>query len=159
MAIKNLFTRIIILLSCVLTSCQSVKNPKERNFLVFEDNIKNIEDSICALNNILPKTNQLKCIYLIDIGNKLYSEFEENEIKLIGFIDSSSIYKTDTIPSIKNHNKKIFLDKVIYLNQNHISQCNLENSFPIYFYRNNIYMVDIPEHTDPPFRSKSHCEK
>jgi len=150
MVIKYFLKGIIILLSMFIISCQSVKNPKERNILVFEHSIENIEDSISALNTILFASKLQGCIYVIGNDNKLYiidDKFANND-KNVGFINDTTIYKSDSLDFIKKTDRFKFIELVRYLFKNRISQCNIEDNQAVYWYRDDIYMADMQEDLD-----------
>lgn len=133
-----------------IISCQSVKNPKERNILVFEHSIENIEDSISALNTILFASKLQGCIYVIGNDNKLYiidDKFANND-KNVGFINDTTIYKSDSLDFIKKTDRFKFIELVRYLFKNRISQCNIEDNQAVYWYRDDIYMADMQEDLD-----------
>lgn len=148
MVIKYILKGIIIFLSIFIISCQSVKNPKERNILVFEDNIKDIEDSISALNNILDITKLQGCIYVIDNDNKLVIIGNKFADRNIGFLNDTTIYKSDSLDFIKITDRFKFIELVRYLYKNKISQCNIEDNQAVYWYRDDIYMADMQEDLD-----------
>ena len=148
MVIKYFFKGIIILLSIFIMSCQSVKNPKERNFLVFQDNIKDIENSISVLNSILNTTKFHGYIYGIDNDKILYIEGSNNAIIKIGFVNDTAIYKSDSLDFIKKTDRFKFVELVRSLYENKISRCNIENNQVFYLYRDDIYMADMQEDLD-----------
>lgn len=150
---KNLF-KIAVLISATsfLFSCGNLNNPKERNKLIFNDNISSVTDSVIAMNNILLKSKNGLFTYGIDVDMNnadrndneffLYIDDSSNSVHNAGIITDSLLYKSKWLDFIDSSERKRFVNLALYLNKNYLSSCNFENGQLVYMYRADIYMAD-----------------
>lgn len=125
--------------TCCLFSCGKIDNPKERNQLIFANEISEVADSIGVLNAILLKTQKQNYVYAIE-GNFLYVTSLKQNVMKIGLLMDSSIYQSSSLSFIESSDRKHFISLISFLNRNYLSRCDVRNGLPVYLYRFDIYM-------------------
>lgn len=126
----------------VLTSCSDLRNPKERNKLVFYNSINAIADSIKEMNEILIKTEKQNYVYAID-SNKLYINENKQYANKLGLLTDNLLFENKSLSFIDTSDRKQFISLATYLNENYLSRCDIENGQMIYMYRADIYMGEL----------------
>lgn len=120
----------------IVSSCS--KNPVERNTIVFEAEIRDVQDSLITmmkLLTLLPKrSDNLNINYTIKRG-KLYANYS--------FLKDSIIEVGNPFSPFGGSEKKDFTSLAIYLNKNHISSAYFDESSSLWRF---IYR-DIPDIT------------
>lgn len=124
-----------------LFSCEKIVNPKERNRLIFTDNLESVADSLSVLNDMLLVTNKHFYIYAI-VEDYLYvTDTNENAVR-VGLLSDSLISKSESLSFISTLDRKRFIGLVAFLKRNYLSRCDIEGGQPVYMYRNNIHMAE-----------------
>jgi hypothetical protein len=122
-------------------SCGDIKNPVQRNKLIFKDSLHAVEDSINIMNEILFKTGKGKYMFVVD-SNYLYVNDSLNNISKIGLLSDTLTYKSELLFFIDKTERRRFVNLVLFLNQNYIGWCYLRYDQFVYMYRADIYMAD-----------------
>lgn len=136
---KYIFRKSIILyLFFTLISCSNVINLKERNKLVFIDNINLVVDSIIQMNDLVMNINQENFNWTVTSTGEFYI----NSINVGSLYDDALINKKEL--NCFEYDEKIkFISLVEFLSKNYITRCDREGVRIIYMYRTNIYMADL----------------
>lgn len=143
---------VLFVFAFCLFSCGNLENPKERNKLAFNDNICAVADSLNTMNEILFKSRNGMYTYGIDVDMNninrrenelfLYIEDSSHSVHNVGIITDSSLYESKLLNFIDVLDRKRFVNLALYLNNNSLSSCSVENGMFYYMYRFNIYMAD-----------------
>lgn len=142
-----------VMVILLVASCSGLHNPKERNHLVFKDDIAAVADSVEAMSNLLLKTGKEYRIYTVTAGDGndldspdriryLYLFNDSIGVQNIGLITDSTLYKNAHLSFIDSASRKRFVNLAYYLSQNELDDCGIYNGLPLFLYRDNIYMAD-----------------
>ena len=133
---------IIVVILIIVSSCGKLKNPQERNTLIFKDDINSVFNAIQSMNTILINSEvKNHFFYAIDDDNILYADYGENESTRIGSISDIELNKS-LISFISLNDRERFLKLASFLFNNHFERCGYKNNRFIYIYRSKIYMAD-----------------
>ncbi len=136
--------KIIILVWILgLYSCTSINNPKDRNTLVFNDNIDSVIQSIEKLNKIITASGRKFYVYAVE-DNHLYVEdgIRSSVARNLGNLNDSLVFSNISLHFIRDEDSRDFVRLVAYLYKNHIDRCDVVNNRCIYSYRSELYMAD-----------------
>jgi hypothetical protein len=103
-------------------------NPKERNKIVFKENVIEVQDSLLAFESILNKMpvykDDLVQIRVFD-KNVLYVNFKRisNIDSLLAIIKNNKDYSIKELEPLSNMEQKRFLHLVIFLKNNYLYDC------------------------------------
>jgi len=120
-----------------LISCTNVINPKERNKLVFIDDLNMVVDSINQMNKLVTKMNQEYFSWTVTPSGEFYINSTN-----VGYITDDSLINKKEYNYLENNEKIIFINLVKFLSKNYITKCDKESGRIMYMYRTNIYMAD-----------------
>jgi len=139
----NVLVKRFILLGSIfyLTSCMKVENPKERNRLVFADDVASVADSMRVLDSMLLGTYKRHYIYAVDGGYLYVTDNELNVVK-IGLLSDSALYQSPKLSCIDLPDRKRFISLIRFLKRNFLLRCDVRGFQPEYLYRDDIYMAD-----------------
>lgn len=139
---KNIFSIGALFATIVLLySCGDIKNPAQRNKLIFNDSLYAVADSVNIMNEILFKTGKGKYAFVVD-SDYLYVNDALNNISKIGLLSDTLTYKSELLLFIDKTERRRFVNLVQFLNQNYIGWCYLKYDQFVYIYRSDIYMAD-----------------
>lgn len=140
-------TLLFILTLLLLSSCMRVINPKERNVISFENDIRNVTTAIQEMNGLLAKYDKVGFSYVISNDTCLFVETSGKFNKVGCFNDTLSLlYESEMLSFLEMKNeRKRCIELIKFLNKNHLTSVLKRKNKYLFRYRNNIYMADRQE--------------
>jgi hypothetical protein len=110
-------------------------NPKERNVIVFNDNIDSVQNSIKKVNTILSVKDKSNFAYDINKNTLVVSsELGRKEFNISDL--NVQLHGEDLSLFIASNDRKKFIKEVLFLNNNYLYHCYKRGNNYLFWYRN-----------------------